>query len=71
VALGTRVLAIIALVRSISVNARIAFVNRDVTTAMNIRRCVGMKTSADEIRPSYLMGQTLRLETCTDKHYNR
>jgi len=48
--------AILAVASSTSVNARVEFVHRDVSAAINIRRCVALKTRPKELERSNFLG---------------
>lgn len=48
--------AILAVASLTSVNARVEFLHRDVSAAINIRRCVALKTRPKELERSNFLG---------------
>ena len=59
---GARVLGILAMLSSTSVNARKEFVNRDVNAAIYTKRCAVLKRIPEALARAHLVRQPLRLE---------
>lgn len=62
-----RVLAIHAQLGSTSVNAREGFVNRDLKTAINVRRCLVLTAKPEELKRSCFVGQPFRLNAFSEE----
>jgi hypothetical protein len=66
-ALRARSLGIREVMRSISGNEPIEFGNRDLSAAINIRRCAVPEKRLEDLTRSSSMGQPLRIEVCRTK----
>jgi len=66
-ALGARVLEILALKNSTSLDKRMELVHRDFNAPIHIRMCAALKMRPEVLTRTNFVGQPLRLEVCKEK----